>query len=79
MIQEIHSKIEQNPTMHPGTNVCGFSYFEKYTDIQKAMQESSIGKGTTFELAADCRLERELFVEHPPDPSAIGAADGHYK
>jgi hypothetical protein len=77
MIHDIHSNIEQNPTTHPGTNVYGFSYLEKYTDILKAMQESNIGKGINLELSLSVEIE-ELVV-HPPLSSGIGASSGHYR
>lgn len=75
MIQEIHSKIEQNPTTQPGTNVYGFSYFEKYTEMQNAIQDKSIGNGITREDSPTLAIV-ELVV-HPPFPSAIGALSGH--
>jgi hypothetical protein len=75
MIHEIHSKNEQNPTIQPGTNVAACSYFEKYTEILKAIEASNIGKGT-IRLSERAAVDEVVASLHPPAPSSTGRSSG---
>ncbi len=73
IIQEIHSKNEQNPTMQPGTKVQNLSILEKYTDMQNITVEINKGKGIIFSVSVSINI----FLQ-PPIPSGSGASKGHF-
>ena len=76
IIQEIHSKNEQNPTIQPATNVYILSILEKYTEMQNIMLAINIGSGIILSLSWFKLLALMSFLQLPL-PLGIGASSGH--